>query len=655
MQPYLKNLTRFAGKIIPKDTSQDDDVELRRKIIMVNVIILVGILNLVPLGIVAYFKHNLTLFALDMAVSVVLIACLLYSRKTGNYTISIYLGIFAAGNLFYWLFVTGGVNNTGHLWYYTFPLFSLFLLGKKRGSIASLIIFLAAFLFLLFDFKSPSLADYSFDFKTRFVPSFLVVFAYAYLFENLREKDQAALARKNNELNQNLSELEKTKDALQKNRDDLETRVEKRTAELQEANQILWAEIDDRLDAQKALIESHERFLTVLDSIDADVYVADLETYEILFMNEHMKECFGTDLVGEICWDVYRNETGPCSHCTNDKLLDEDGQPAGVYVWECQNPITKKWYTNFDRAIKWDDERYVRLQVATDITERKETEQSLREAHDKLESRVHARTAELARAKDQAEAANKAKSEFLANMSHELRTPLNHIIGFTELILDKNFGNLNATQEEYLNDVYQSSKHLLSLINDILDLSKIEAGKLGLEFSDIALKTILENGIRLIKEKAAVHNIKILTDFDDIPTKIKADERSLKQIMYNLLSNSIKFTPEGGQIEISAKLTDRSSLSAIENLKPFLDNGSNNGSKFIQVCIKDSGIGIEQQDLNRIFKPFEQGDNSSSRNYGGTGLGLSLTKQLIELHDGFIWAESEGKSKGSMFRLIIPV
>ena len=137
MQTYLKNLTRLVDKVIPKDTSQDDDIELRRKIIMVNVIILVGVLNLVPLGIVAYFKQNLTLFVLDMSVSVVLIACLLYSRKTGNYTISIYLGVSAAGILFFWLLATGGVNNTGHLWYYTFPLFSLFLLAgppSNKGS-----------------------------------------------------------------------------------------------------------------------------------------------------------------------------------------------------------------------------------------------------------------------------------------------------------------------------------------------------------------------------------------------------------------------------------------------------------------------------------------------------------------------------------------
>ena len=189
-----------------------------------------------------------------------------------------------------------------------------------------------------------------------------------------------------------------------------------------------------------------------------------------------MRDSFGADFVGQICWDVFRHESAPCGHCTNDKLLDPEGQPAGVYVWECQNPITKKWYTNYDRAIKWNDNRYVRLQVATDITERKKAEQSLREAHDALEARVQERTAELAKTKNQAEAANKAKSEFLANMSHELRTPLNHIIGFTELVLDKNFGELNAVQSEYLNDVLDSSNHLLSLINDILDLSKVEGG-----------------------------------------------------------------------------------------------------------------------------------------------------------------------------------
>ena len=276
MKQNLKVLSQYANKIILGDIRKGYDIELRRKIIMINVIISVGVLNLVPLGVVAYFQNNLTLSMLDLVVAAVLIACLIYSRKSGHYTISIYLGISAAGILFFWLLVTGGINHTGHLWYFTFPLFSLFLLGSKRGALASLMLFMAALFVLMTDFGCPYIATYTFDFKIRFIPSFLVVFAYAYLFENLREKDRNALACKNAELNQNLNELEKVKLELQKNQDELEKRVAQRTAELKQTNESLLKEIDERMEAQKALAESHERFLTVLNSIDADVYVSEM-------------------------------------------------------------------------------------------------------------------------------------------------------------------------------------------------------------------------------------------------------------------------------------------------------------------------------------------------------------------------------------------
>jgi len=161
---------------------------------------------------------------------------------------------------------------------------------------------------------------------------------------------------------------------------------------------------------------------------------------------------------------------------------------------------------------------------------------------------------ELKQAKETAENASLAKSEFLANMSHELRTPLNHILGFTELVVDKNFGDLNDIQEEYLNDVLSSSKHLLSLINDILDLSKVEAGKLELEPSNCNLKMLLENSLIMIKEKAMKHGIRLSNHIDGIPEIIRADERKLKQVMYNLLSNAVKFTQDGGEISLKANL-----------------------------------------------------------------------------------------------------
>jgi len=401
-----------------------------------------------------------------------------------------------------------------------------------------------------------------------------------------------------------------------------------------------------------------------------------MDTYKILFMNKHMKEAFGVDQKESTCWKLTRGQSGPCENCTNDKVLDDKGHPAGVYVWEDQNSVTGKWYINYDRAIKWVDGRFVRIRVATDVTQLKQTEAALQKVKAELEDRVAERTqalslinqellkeitehrrteVELKKAKAAADKANQAKSGFLANMSHELRTPLNHIIGFTEMVVDNKFGQLNEKQNKYLTNVLQSGQHLLSLINDILDLSKVEAGKLQLEISDVNLKTLLQNSLIMIKEKALKHNLDVSLHFDGVPEIIRGDERKLKQIVYNLLSNAVKFTPDGGKIDLSTQSITRYDLHLKGLALATTPNLSSKAENFIKISVCDSGIGIKPEDLVRIFNPFDQVENTASRNYEGTGLGLSLTKNLVELHGGLIWTESGGENKGSTFSFAIPV
>ena len=503
--------------------------------------------------------------------------------------------------------------------------------------------------------------------------------------------------------------------------------------------------------AEGALQAFNDQFVTILDSIDATIYVADMTNYKILFMNKNMKTAFGRDMTGEICWSVFRGEGGPCPHCSNDQLIDAQGNPTGVFAWQGENPITKRWYMNYDRAIHWVDNRPARLQIATDITELKRAEAALRHerdlfragpvftiARDPLEqwpitfvsanvtdilgytpeeiiapefryaqlihpddlacvvqelnsciqngdetveqsyrlrnrsgvyrwfydftrlirneqgevidirgymfdqSKQKEAEVELHRINEQlerqtalankmaaeAEMANAAKSEFLANMSHEIRTPMNGITGMLNLLMQT---KLDAEQLEFTQTVQSSADTLLTIINDILDFSKIEAGKLEFEHVDFDLRHTLDEITELLTIKAEEKQLEFAGYIHpEVPSRLKGDPGRLRQVLLNLASNAIKFTSDG-EVMIEATLireTDRQAE--------------------IQFTVKDSGIGIPEDRLNRLFRSFSQVDSSTTRKYGGTGLGLAISKRLVAMMDGQIGVESK-EGQGSTF------
>ena len=405
----------------------------------------------------------------------------------------------------------------------------------------------------------------------------------------------------------------------------LRTRLDESLAlakELQTKHEALETEMAERRKAEEALGKSEELFRTLLfNMLDAVIIIdwngtvlfanpatarlVDLENADAA-LGQNMAQFLHPDSMAKALEDLITVQQGISGFPGEYKIITATGQEKWVSSLGVEIPF---------HGISAD---FVTMR---DMTERKQLEEAIHQA------------------KENAEAANRAKSDFLASMSHELRTPLNAIIGFTEIVLDQHFGSINEQQAEYLGHVLQSSRHLLSLINDVLDLSKIEAGKMELEPSEVDFRGLLSSSLTLIKETAARHGFQVSMNVDrEIPEIITADERKLKQILYNLLANAVKFTPDGGTIVLSVLRSRRLEM----------------GRDVFRISIADSGIGIKAADLDRIFNPFEQADGSASRRYQGTGLGLSLSRRFVELHGGRLWAESEGEGKGSTFHVEIP-
>jgi PAS domain S-box-containing protein len=275
--------------------------------------------------------------------------------------------------------------------------------------------------------------------------------------------------------------------------------------------------------------------------------------------------------------------------------------------------------------------------AARDVTELKRFEQTLTQKNVELEH------------------ASRMKSEFLANMSHELRTPLNAIIGFSELLKDGVAGDMTDQQRECVGDIFDAGTHLLSLINDILDLSKVEAGKMSLDLEPVDVSSVFVNSVSIIRERAATRQLRLAVETPDDLGTFQADGRRVKQVVYNLLSNAVKFTSEGGQVTLRARHVPRAAVGQLSGA--WAGRGfslaESDFADFLEMSVTDSGIGISPDGMEHLFKPFSQIDSGLARKFDGTGLGLALVKLLVELHGGTVAVES-AVNQGSRFTVWLP-
>ncbi len=371
-------------------------------------------------------------------------------------------------------------------------------------------------------------------------------------------------------------------------------------------------DITDRKQAENELNHAHEKLLTILDSIDSTVYVADMDTCEILFMNKRMINDFGGDKTGDICYSAFRNNSEPCECCTNDQLIDKDGNPAGVHIWEGKNPVTGKYYINYDRAIEWTDARLVRMQIAADITDLKKMESQLIQAQ-KME----------------------AVGRLAGGVAHDFNNMLSVILGKTEMALE----DIDPNQTLYadLEEIRTAAQRSADVTRQLLAFARKQAIAPKVVNLNSTIESILKMLRRLIGE-----NIDLIWLPNEEIWPVRIDPSQLAQILANLSVNARDAIADVGKLIIeTGKTTFDEAYCA--------DHSGFVPGDFVQLTVSDNGCGISQETLQNVFEPFY-----TTKDVGkGTGLGLATVYGIVKQNDGFINAYSE-PDQGTIFRIYLP-
>ncbi len=496
-----------------------------------------------------------------------------------------------------------GPFAAGPFWLFIFPVMAGLLFGMQVSLVCLGLNALTVFGFGFLIAANPQTVDFTLP---NMVAKWWVISANFILLDTVVTLSLAVLLRG----------LKKTLDRQHQ----IQMSLEDKHAELQTANINLTREITERQRAESELKSSHEILLTVVDSIDADIFVADMETHEILLMNRHMQDNYGGDRSGEKCWRVFKDETAVCSQCPVTKLVDVEGQPTGLHLWEYQSASTGRQYLNLDRAIHWTDGRLVQLQIAMDITE------LTRIQKEKLNLEIQLRQAQKM----------EAIGTLAGGIAHDFNNILAAIIGYTEISMEVDRGNTQLVQ--YLREVMTAAHRAKDLTAQILTFSR----QAEVEPRPMRLGHVVREAVKLIR--ASLPSTITIEEIIQSKAPIVADPTQMHQVVMNLATNAAHaMESEGGQLTIELDDIDlRSEGAGIEGLAAC--------DQAVQLVVRDTGKGMPASVRDRIFDPYF----TTKAKGKGTGMGLAVVHGIIKSYGGEIQVESQ-PGQGTAFRILLPV